>query len=322
MKELEKARKIAKVFDDYYRVKYNNSKWELLTGAIETVISKDEVSLKCSNGELIVSVVTDNIVRVRTILDGKVTLPSFSIEPFEYKNTNCFISESEFSVFIKTEKLLVEISKYPIKIVMKNNDNETICSDVKTISFNNEFIKCEKVLSEEERFYGFGDKVGNFQKRGSSMSMWNTDCLTYEKDTDPLYKSVPFFIGLKDKKSYGIFLDSPAWSYFDMGKTNQNIYSYSTYKLNLDYYFIYGPEIQEVVEGYTYLTGRMEMPPLWALGYQQCRWSYYPEARVEKLASDFREKKIPCDVIYLDIDYMDSYKIFTVDKINSQTLRI
>jgi alpha-glucosidase len=314
MTELQKARKTAKIFDDYYKIKYNNSRWELLSNIIKIVINKNDVSLKCSNGELIVSVVTDNIIRVRTILDGKVTLPSFAIESFEYEDTNCFISENEFNVVIKTEKIIVEISKEPIKILIKNIDNEIICSDEKAISFNNEFIKCEKVLSENEKFYGFGEKAGDFQKRGSTMSMWNTDCQTYDKKSDPLYKSIPFFIGLKSRKAYAIFVDSPAWSYFDMGKANENIYSYSTYKLNLDYYFIYGPEIKKVVERYTYLTGRMRMPPLWALGYQQCRWSYYPESRVKELANDFREKKIPCDVIYLDIDYMDSYKIFTVDK--------
>ena len=314
MTELQKARKIANIFDNYYKVKYNNSKWESLNKIIEVVINKNEVSLKCSNGELIVSIITDSIIRIKTILDCKVTLPSFSIEYFKNEDINCSISESEFNVFIKTEKVIVEISKEPIKITIKNIDNEIICSDEKTISFNNEFIKCEKVLSENEKFYGFGEKAGKFQKRGSAMSMWNTDSQAYEKDTDPLYKSIPFFIGLKNKKAYGIFIDSPSWSYFDMGNFNKNTYSYSTYKLNLDYYFIYGPEIQKVVERYTYLTGRMELPPLWALGYQQCRWSYYPEARVMKLASDFREKKIPCDVIYLDIDYMDAYKIFTVDK--------
>jgi alpha-glucosidase len=312
--KLQEDRKIAKLLDDYYRVKYNNSKLELLSNIVEVVTSKNEVSLKCSNGELIVSVVNDSIIRVRTILAGKVILPSFSIESFEYKDVDCSISEDEFNVFIKTEKLLVEISKESINIIIKNIDDEIISSDDKPISFNNEFIKCEKVLSEDEKFYGFGEKAGNLQKRGSSMSMWNTDYPGYEKGTDPLYKSVPFFIGLKNKKAYGIFVDSPAWSYFDMGKSNKNTYSYSTYKLNLDYYFIYGPEIREVVDGYTYLTGRMEMPPLWALGYQQCRWSYYPESRVKNLADDFRDKKIPCDVIYLDIDYMDAYKIFTVDK--------
>ena len=79
----------------------------------------------------------------------------------------------------------------------------------------------------------------------------------------------------------------------------------------MNYYFIYGKQVSEVIENYTWLTGRMEMPPIWSLGLQQCRYSYYPDTEVLNVARTFREKKIPADVIYLDIHYMDSYKVFT-----------
>ena len=79
----------------------------------------------------------------------------------------------------------------------------------------------------------------------------------------------------------------------------------------MNYYFINGPDPKKVIERYTALTGRMLLPPLWSLGYNQCRWSYYPEARVRKLANDFRSKNVPADVIWLDIHYLDNYKPFT-----------
>ncbi|WP_246068383.1 TIM-barrel domain-containing protein [Fodinibius sediminis] len=82
----------------------------------------------------------------------------------------------------------------------------------------------------------------------------------------------------------------------------------------MNYYFINGPALTEVTERYTRLTGTPEMPPLWALGYHQCRWSYYPDSRVRELAAAFREKQIPCDALYLDIDYMDDYRVFTWDE--------
>ena len=69
-----------------------------------------------------------------------------------------------------------------------------------------------------------------------------------------------------------------------------------------------------VLEDYSLLTGRTPLPPIWALGNQQSRWSYFPEKRVREIAEGFRKNKIPADVIYLDIDYMDGYRVFTWDK--------
>jgi alpha-glucosidase len=82
----------------------------------------------------------------------------------------------------------------------------------------------------------------------------------------------------------------------------------------MDYYFIQGPAIKDVISSYTELTGRMEMPPLWSLGFQQSRWSYPTEKIVRSIAHGFRSRSIPCDVIYLDIDYMNGYRVFTWDK--------
>ena len=96
-----------------------------------------------------------------------------------------------------------------------------------------------------------------------------------------------------------------------MGRDNSKYYYFSAVDGNLDYYFIYGPSIKNVVKGYTTLTGTMPIPQKWTLGYQQCRWSYDTEERVMEFAENFRSRNIPCDTIYLDIDYMDGYRVFT-----------
>jgi alpha-glucosidase len=153
------------------------------------------------------------------------------------------------------------------------------------------------------------------------MFMWNTDYPYFDYNSDPLYKSIPFFIGLNNNKAYGIFADSPSWSAFDMGSSSNEKYSFGTFSLNMDYYFIYGPKIKEVIRQYTDITGKIDLPPLWSIGYQQCRWSYYPEEKVKDLANTFRSKKIPCDVLYLDIDYMDSFKVYTSDKLKFPDLK-
>ena len=101
----------------------------------------------------------------------------------------------------------------------------------------------------------------------------------------------------------------------DFCKEKRNVTSFWADGGEMNYYFIYGPEMTDVVSNYTDLTGRPQhMPPLWALGYHQCKWSYYPESKVKKLAAKFRELKIPCDALYLDIDYMEGFRCFTWNK--------
>ncbi|HEY9186503.1 MAG TPA: glycoside hydrolase family 31 protein [Ignavibacteria bacterium] len=315
MKEKQEGIKLAKVYNEYFRVKYENSKWKILGRVIEYEQKNNQVILHCKNGKIIITILTEKIINVKTQLDGKNSLPSFAISNNIEKNVNINLIENDFLVKIKTEEIIIEVVKDPCRIIFKNKEGEVINSDGKSgISYNSEFVRCDKILDQEEYFYGFGDKTGPLQKKGMKMYMWNTDFPYLDVDSDPLYKSVPFFIGLKNGNSYGIFLDCPSWSFFDMGNTNIENYSFGCFSLNLDYYFIYGPDIKDVVNQYTYITGRIELPPLWSLGYQQCRWSYDSEEKVKEIANSFRSKKIPCDVLYLDIDYMDSFKVFTVDK--------
>jgi alpha-glucosidase len=125
---------------------------------------------------------------------------------------------------------------------------------------------------------------------------------------------MPFFYGLRQGKAYGIFLDNSYRSHFDFNSRKDGLATFWADGGDLDYYFFYGPGLTEVASQYHMLTGTPELPPLWAMGFHQCRWSYYPEKRVRELAADFREKQIPCDAIYLDIDYMDGYRCFTWNK--------
>ncbi|WP_100488963.1 glycoside hydrolase family 31 protein [Sporolactobacillus pectinivorans] len=176
-------------------------------------------------------------------------------------------------------------------------------------------VRVLKKMDEELFFYGLGDKTGHLNKKGYHYKMWNTDNPDpHVESFEAMYKSIPFFITLKKKQAFGLFFDNTFESVFDLGKENSNYYSFGAVDGNLNYYFIYGPAVKEVVNGYTYLTGTTPLPQLWTLGYQQCRWSYTPEERLHEIAAAFREKDIPCDVLYLDIDYMDGYRVFTWDK--------
>ena len=172
-----------------------------------------------------------------------------------------------------------------------------------------EVVKC---MEGGEAFYGLGDKTGFMNKHGYEYVMWNTDDPSPQMDNfKSLYKSIPFFITLRDDAVFGLFYDNSYRSCFDMGKESDDYYWYGAADGNLDYYLIAGDSMAEVVSGYTYLTGTAPLPQKWTLGYQQCRWSYMSEAEVRDVAGNMRRCGIPCDVIHLDIDYMDRYKVFT-----------
>jgi len=171
---------------------------------------------------------------------------------------------------------------------------------------------------EVETYYGFGEKAyAEMSRNGKFIVNWNTDTFSYPIGTDPVYQSIPFFYALRDGKAYGLFFNNSYRTWFDMGKTSPQRYSFGADGGELDYFIFTGGKERspkKVLEDYANLTGKTPLPPIWALGNQQSRWSYFPEKRVREIAEGFRSRKIPADVIYLDIDYMDGYRVFTWDK--------
>ncbi len=175
-------------------------------------------------------------------------------------------------------------------------------------------FKVYKTMPIDEQYFGLGDKSDGMDHRGNAYTMWTTDAFGWQQGSDPLYKSIPFFMAVKAGTAYGIFLDNTYKSFFDFGKESRDFYSFGADGGELNYYFIAGPHPKQVLSRYTALTGRTPLPPLWSLGYQQCRYSYYPENRAREIVSEFRKRRIPLDVIYFDIDYQDGYKPFTINR--------
>jgi len=298
--------------------------------------TKDGVHFTLSNALFNIYLIDQNIIRFRYTNQNKFsTAPSYAVIrqlPDESKSVQFNFLDKDEYFELSTQELIVRISKSPCRVSIYDPEMNLINEDEKSfgVSFDNDEVRCFKKLFDDEQFYGLGEKTGNLNKRGNQYTMWNSDKPGYTPTEDPLYQSIPFFIGVRqlpdmlDKKvrlgsakprqAYGIFLDNSYKSYFNMGASNNRFYWFGAEKGEMDYYFIYGPEIKKVISSYTLLTGRIEMPPMWALGYQQSRWSYFPESTVRNLAKTFRDKNIPCDVIYLDIHYMDEYRVFTWNK--------
>ncbi|MBI1315263.1 DUF5110 domain-containing protein [bacterium] len=172
-------------------------------------------------------------------------------------------------------------------------------------------ITLHKALQPGERFLGLGEKTGPLDKRGRQYQNWNTDRFAYHPEDDPLYASIPFYIGLHSGLCYGVWIDEPGLSTFNFGASNHRFASVRTENGHLVGWFFAGADLAEVVYQHSRVTGTSELPPLWALGYQQCRYSYYPASELLELSRQFRARRIPCDTLYLDIHYMDDYKVFS-----------
>jgi alpha-glucosidase len=175
-------------------------------------------------------------------------------------------------------------------------------------------FRMAKLIREDEMYFGLGDKAGPLNHYGMAFHMWNTDWFGWQESSDPLYKSIPFYVALRNGVSHGLFLDNTYRTNFDFGKTSRESLMIGADDGPIDYYFFFGPHPKKVIERYTALTGRTPLPPLWTLGFQQCRYSYFPESRVREIAATFKQKQISVDAIYLDIDYQKGNAPFTVDR--------
>ncbi len=173
-----------------------------------------------------------------------------------------------------------------------------------------------KRLQETEHFFGLGDKPCALNLRGKRFSMWGADHYDFHEESDPLYKNIPFFISMREGKSYGLLFDNTGRSYFDFGHTEEKILTFGSAGGLMNYYFFHERSPLSIISAYTRLTGLPELPPLWSLGYHQSKWSYYPDRVVQNLIGRFRSLNIPCDVIHLDHHYMEGKEGFTWDKRN------
>ncbi len=169
-------------------------------------------------------------------------------------------------------------------------------------------------LEDWQNFFGLGEKTGSLNRRAAAFTNWNTDAFAYGEGKDPLYVSIPFYMAVKDGVWYGVLVDNHPKTRFNFGASNRRMVQISVATGPLNLIFIPGPKPEDVLRRYHRLTGFMALPPRWALGLQQCRYSYYPEHELRMVAQNYRRRNIPCDVLYLDIHYMDAYKVFTVDK--------
>lgn len=290
--------------------------WQSL-GRVTSVKHDDHaVVLECGRARLRISAEVDDIIRVRLAPNGDFGRDhSWAVVAKSQRGTSWRLREDEEYLYLITPRLRVHIRRNPCRISFHAPDGSLISADdpARGISWADSEIRCWKQMNAHDRFFGFGERGSPMNKRGQSLVNWNTDAAEHDPWTDPLYQSHPFFFVLHHGAAHGIFFDNAWRASFDLGKSSHHAYSFGADGGEMNYYFIPGPSPRDVLHRYNKLVGTSPLPPMWSLGYQQCRWSYESSKRVRGIAKRLREREIPCDTIYIDIDYMDGFRCFTWD---------
>lgn len=275
---------------------------------------------RTATAEFSVDVYSPHIMRVRVTPQGSQRHVGYALTTDEVPAFSQFsVDAADPVVVVKTSSITAEVELRPdLRITFKDADGTVINEDLPgkelgtTLTGNK--ITVYKRLQSDERFIGMGEQLGNLDRRGTVVTLKNTDNYRYDDPKVPMYVSIPFFMGLHHGKAYGLFFNNSYRSVFNFGASNRRFSSFSFDGGALDEFFIFDASVRKILEHYTSLTGRMPLPPRWSLGYQQSRCSYYPEDQVMFIANSFRAKRIPLDGIVLDADYLHQYQPFRINR--------
>ena len=259
-----------------------------------------------------VTALTDSILRVRVARGAFPEDASWAV-PTDVRRKS--VQVEPLARGFQTGALVISIDPVTLRLTVNDRQGKLIHADAaQPLSFSDKGFTLRKAMPVGERYYGLGDKTGPFDRRGASYVNWNTDAWGFERGTDPIYKSIPFYVSMGGAGgAYGLFLDNTFRSGFDFGHRNYDQLEISADGGPIDYYIIAGPTVPEVVRRYADLTGKPPLPPRWSLGYQQSRYSYMTDAEVREVANRLKSDRIPADVLWLDIDFQDRNRPFTVD---------
>ena len=250
------------------------------------------------------------------------------------------VTENDANLAIDTGQIRLVISKRPFGLNAYRGDGSVIFEDHANdrgdrgyLHLNDCFVVNRRITAHDS-IYGLGEKTGRFDRRGRKFILWNTDVLApdalrqnglHEGDFtldgqstrfDPYYTSIPFFYHCRTRGDgatmAGFFIDNGYKANIDLER--RHVLSYQFFGGQYTEYVFAGPAMRDILEGYTFVTGRMAAPPIWALGHHQCRFHDYTDKEIVDIGRSYRERRIPCDVLWLDIGYMSGYRVFTWDE--------
>ena len=293
------------------------------------LLDHDDRSLRVKAGTTTVEVtaLAPDLFRVGMFLEGRPPrYDSEAIAREDWEPVEVSMQESEEELTLSTTAATARISLRPLRVGFADPSGRRFAADdeelgmgvVETLGadvFSEPLgspVRLYKKREEGERYFGCGERTSGLEKTGSHQVFYNVDPpLGHTASLNNLYSSIPFTFSLTNGVAHALFFDNTHRVEFDLALEDEGRAYYGAEGGNVVYYVFCGPTPRDVLDRYTELTGRTPMPPLWSLGNQQCRYSYMDEEEVCEVARGFRERDIPCDVIYLDIHYMDGYRVFT-----------
>ncbi len=278
------------------------------------VDERQRVIVRAEHGVTRISALAADLFQIWTQPDDTFPEPlSYGVEKSEkdWSPVPVTISQRGEDIEISTESLVVVVARKPCALSIRDVEGRELLRGLRAgRHVSTSQVAWQAILDSQAAFYGLGEKADALNHAGKQFELWNSDPSGYSRGTDPIYMGIPFVMALSDGQAVGLFFDNTYRAWVDLGTATPGELKYRALGGELRLYVMVGSP-QTVLERYTELTGRMKLPPLWALGLHQSRWSYYPQTRVLEIAQEFRKRGLPCDVIHLDIHTMDDYRCFT-----------
>ncbi len=315
-----------------------------LPGALGQVEkTKNGIIAKLGDEQLRIDFVFNDVARIKISRGGRFDeKPTFAlVEELNLLGRIAFkVTESNGVTKVASSALTIQLTHQPFSIDAYREDGSTVFETLRdetgawSYATEGESFVIRRKLGKNDPIYGLGEKTGTFNRRGRDFTLWNTDVLNptasgefteqYAKgdpradntstEFDPYYVSIPFFYH-QDADEGDIsasFIDNGYRGYYNFSADDEYTIHFGGGQYT-EYVFA-GPYMATILNEYTALTGRTALPPLWSIGFHQCRWFGYNQDDVERLVAKYREVDVPLDAFWLDIDYMDGYRVFTWNK--------
>ncbi len=244
---------------------------------------------------------------VRLNWDNAAPPPPYGLADKQWPGANPSVTQTEGGYRLTTNALELSISKTGA-MTFATPTGQTLASFSEPL-FSERVWRLAPTFQPDERIYGLGERAISVDRRGHSLTLWNTEVGgSYHANDNPLYLNIPMWMGVHTSGGYLAFIENPFRSQFNLGKNS----SIEFYDGALQMYFIRGLPSKSLPR-FLELTGKPPLPPRWSLGYHQSRWGYKNEQDIRNLVAAFEDNDLPIHAVHLDIDYMRGYRVFTID---------
>lgn len=313
--DIRTAERIAERYKRRYSSKKRGTPPWNSVGSVEQVVPYERgLRLRCQHGWVELHWIAPDCLRVRlNPKDSEFSAPfSYAVRKVDWPAVGFELLEGADALEMRTSSLICRIGKRPFRMGLETLTHDLLCVDALGMQYRaDSAVRLSMIMRPDESSYGLGERAAGLQLRGRTYALWNSQPENFTPDADPLHTCVPFYLGLHQDGVYGLFWDNSSRGQVDVGHSKADVLSFEAERGELRYFLFAGDDIRQVLNRYTELTGRISLPPLWGLGYHQSRFSYDNQDEVLRLADELRLRHVPCDAVYLDVHYMDGFRVFT-----------